>query len=484
MSESNQHTVCIIGGGMSGLFTGALLAKNGYKVTILEKNHIIGGGLQSFRRGDAVFNTGLQAFAGYEKDMISYQFFKYLGINQTLKILPTESNAQEIFWFDKQRCFHLPKGKQAYTDYLIRHFPHEEKGIRQLMEIVFQIGHTFDYLFLNSIQRHEEHIPYAYMPAYELIRQYVEDERLIMLFSYIGGTTGHCLEKMPTLEFCMMLTLYVTGSHRFMGGSKQLVDALRNVIKSNEGEIVNNTNICKVIIENRRVECVLSVGGKQWKADTYIWACSPQILVNIANDRVFRLSMEERVNTYVNPFSCYVVYCKMKEKAFSFINSLVYIAKPNPYKNLPQAIFFVTQPTCENQEWAETMDIYIPTSYEEVSVWSDTTIEKRGKEYNDLKLRIAQENIKLIAKYYPEIEDAIETFYVGSPLTIRDYYGNPSGAVYGQHGLYTPIRTRVSNLFMTGQAIQNQGIAGIATVATLTAETIMEQSLIDKIAKA
>ena len=68
MSESNPHTVCIIGGGMSGLFTGALLAKNGYKVTVLEKNHIIGGGLQSFRRGDAVFNTGLQVFCGYGKE--------------------------------------------------------------------------------------------------------------------------------------------------------------------------------------------------------------------------------------------------------------------------------------------------------------------------------------------------------------------------------------------------------------------------------
>ena len=47
MSNQNPHTVCVIGGGMSGLFTGALLAKNGYKVTVLEKNHIIGGGLLS-----------------------------------------------------------------------------------------------------------------------------------------------------------------------------------------------------------------------------------------------------------------------------------------------------------------------------------------------------------------------------------------------------------------------------------------------------
>ena len=83
MSDQHPHTACIIGGGMSGLFTGALLAKNGYKVTVLEKNHIIGGGLQSFRRGEAVFNTGLQAFGGYEPGMLFYQMVRYIGIKET-----------------------------------------------------------------------------------------------------------------------------------------------------------------------------------------------------------------------------------------------------------------------------------------------------------------------------------------------------------------------------------------------------------------
>ena len=97
MSNQNPHTVCIIGGGMSGLFTGALLAKNGYKVTVLEKNHIIGGGLQSFRRGDAVFNTGMQAFAGYGGKFAFGYFWEYLGIDiSTLNFYPYNPGAQEI----------------------------------------------------------------------------------------------------------------------------------------------------------------------------------------------------------------------------------------------------------------------------------------------------------------------------------------------------------------------------------------------------
>ena len=52
-----QNDVIIIGGGLGGLFTGALLAREGRSVTIVEKNAAIGGGLQSFHRFGSTFDT-------------------------------------------------------------------------------------------------------------------------------------------------------------------------------------------------------------------------------------------------------------------------------------------------------------------------------------------------------------------------------------------------------------------------------------------
>ena len=39
-----MKTAIIIGGGLGGLFTGAILAKEGLRVTVLEKNATAGGG--------------------------------------------------------------------------------------------------------------------------------------------------------------------------------------------------------------------------------------------------------------------------------------------------------------------------------------------------------------------------------------------------------------------------------------------------------
>ena len=43
-----KQKVVIIGAGLGGLFTGAILSKEGFEVTLLEKNTLIGGGLETF----------------------------------------------------------------------------------------------------------------------------------------------------------------------------------------------------------------------------------------------------------------------------------------------------------------------------------------------------------------------------------------------------------------------------------------------------
>ena len=38
-----EKSAVIIGGGLGGLFTGAILSKEGVKVTVIEKNPTVGG---------------------------------------------------------------------------------------------------------------------------------------------------------------------------------------------------------------------------------------------------------------------------------------------------------------------------------------------------------------------------------------------------------------------------------------------------------
>lgn len=484
MSDTTQHTVCIIGGGMSGLLTGALLAKNGYKVTVLEKNYIIGGGLQSFYRDGVAFNTGIQSFAGYAPNMITLHLCKYLGIDKSLRVLPTDKDAQEIVWLNKEDCYRLPQGKDAYTNYLTQQFPDEKVGIEKMMDMIFHIGESFDYLFNKPIQRHTDNIPYAYMMADEFIRQYVHNERLINLLSYIGWTTGHSLKYMQALEFCMMMTLYIIGSHRFIGGSQQLADILCHIIETYSGCVINNTTITNIEIKDNKVDYILSDDGKKWRGNCFIWTCAPQLLLHIADVPIFRPAMMQRIEEYANTFSCNIVFCKLKSETFKFINSPVYMPYTSEHQQIPQTMVLITSPQSGGNVWAETIEIYIPTAVEDVVRWANTKVQQRGRDYEEYKSSMAQEALDNISVFYPNIKESIDSITTATALTIRDYYGNPNGAAFSQQGLYIPTKTRISNLFMAGQAVQNQGLAGIATTSTFLAEVILGRSLIEEIAKA
>ena len=72
-------SVNVIGSGIGGLFSGAVLAKHGFFVNVFEARPNIGGYTSSWRRGDYLFDSSLHEFNGFypfhKKDR-AYRAFK------------------------------------------------------------------------------------------------------------------------------------------------------------------------------------------------------------------------------------------------------------------------------------------------------------------------------------------------------------------------------------------------------------------------
>ena len=485
MSKQNPHTVCIIGGGMSGLITGALLAKNGYKVTVLEKNHIIGGGLQSFRRGDAVFNTGMQAFCGYGDDFAFKHFIDYIGLNHDdLHFVPLDADAQEIVWTDKEHIYRLPKTRKKYEEYLISQFPHEAKGIHQLLDAVYEIGSTFDYFWLHPMQLHSAAAKYGVVTARQLIDSFISDESLKRLFEYVGMHLGYNLSCLPATELGMILNLYIEGGWRIAGGNLPFAKQLAQYIENQGGKVYNNTEVSKVTAGNRKVISVETVDGHIFTANQYVCAIPPKAFFKLTTGEVLRSTTFDRIMEYNNDSSCCICHIKLKPKRMRYHNHLIFIPTPKSDKSLPHYISMLTPPSLNQGEWAETMEILTFTRYGEYKQWENTRTGHRGADYEAIKAELAQKTIAYISQFYPELSEAVDFVYVSTPLTVRDYYGNPNGAVYAQQGMFAPVKTKASNLFMTGQSVQYQGLFGTLTTSIAVAEIMIGRSLIEEIVKA
>ena len=76
----SEESIIVVGGGIAGLTAAALLAKEGYVVTLAEAHSQLGGCAGTFQRGSYIFDVGATQVAGLEKGGIHHRLFSYLDI--------------------------------------------------------------------------------------------------------------------------------------------------------------------------------------------------------------------------------------------------------------------------------------------------------------------------------------------------------------------------------------------------------------------
>jgi len=125
-----KYDVIIIGAGIGGLTAGNILAKNGMKVLILEKNHVPGGAVTTFYRNGYPIDIS-HAICGLNENCFLKNIFSYLNIFN--KIDPIKL---DVFFISLDNNF---KQVFCYTDInkfrneLHQNFP-QEKNINCIVD--------------------------------------------------------------------------------------------------------------------------------------------------------------------------------------------------------------------------------------------------------------------------------------------------------------------------------------------------------------
>lgn len=480
MHNSEGSTVCIIGGGMGGLFTGALLAKLGYKVQVYEKNQIIGGGLQSFRRDGSYFNPGMHNFGGFDEEWALSHIFRYLGIKEKLQVMPVDEDAQEIVWTDSAHSYRLPRGRAQFEQYLVDHFPDQAAGIHQYLDTLYLVANSFDNFYMKRRVLHPEAAEFVDMKLLQLLHRFMSDEELIKLLCFLCPLCGRIPAEIPVALYSMLSVLYLSGEYRFVDNSLQLANAMKDVIVSQGGDVVSGVEINEINVKDGHVVDIAATDERRFCADAYVAAITPKLLYSMTTEDVVRKVTIKRAETFETEGSVFSLYIKFKPDSFPFINSTLYIPINDDDPRMPPYIVITTPPVSNQGKFAETMEILVPVSYKPFIPWSNTTVMHRGEDYERLKKSMAEEIINYVSTYY-NILPAVQSVYTATPLTIRDYYNNPDGSVFSQMGLGVPFRTRTDNLFVTGQSVLFHGLCGVPLTAILTAEAVSGQDIMTDI---
>ena len=107
------------------------------------------------------------------------------------------------------------------------------------------------------------------------------------------------------------------------------------------------------------------------------------------------------------------------------------------------------------------------------------------------KAKKAAKFLEEIEKKFPGIKECIKSVHTSTPLSYRDYIGGDGGNMYGyvkdsNNPMKTliPAKTKLDNLYLTGQSINMHGVLGVTIGAVSTcSEIIGKEYLVTKINK-
>lgn len=486
-----KKSAVIIGGGLGGLFTGAILAKEGLQVTVLEKNHTIGGGLQSFERFGEVFDTGMHIIGGMREGGSIQRICKYLGIWDEVKIENVDENFISSVYFEEDGCdYRIAGGKEGYVNALSEAFPAEKENIASYLEAMYRLADEVDLFYLrptdNTIRVHSEEF---LMPANDFVAKYLSDERLRSVVAYMNPLYGGRGNSTPAYLHSLISVLYINGVSRFAGGSCLFAETLGDAIRRNGGRVLVDDGVKTLETEGRFIKCVRTESGKEYTADYYISDIHPCTLIKLFDDpSALPKSYRERLDSIPNTYSAFSVYIKLKKNTFRyFSHSAYYMTRYKDIWNFgdgnrkwPLGFLYMTPPDPGQGEWASKILVTAPMTWDEVKQWEDTKVGHRGKEYTQWKEKCTERLLECMELRHPGFRSCIEAINTASPLTIRDFYGVKEGSMCGFakdcHNMIlsqVPVVTKIPNLLLTGQNCNLHGFCGVALTSINTAEAIL-----------
>ena len=478
-----KYDVIIIGGGLGGLECGYILSKKGYNVCILEQNAQLGGCLQTFKRGDTIFDTGFHYVGGLDEGQFLNRLFSYFDLMDLPWHRMDENGFAEVVINDNSYMF--ASGYERFVDTLAEKFQRQHKQLANYAGFLKQVGDNIGKSFSNDENPNSEMFEQS---AYSFLQQTIDDPFLRNVISGASLTMELCAEKLPLYVFAQINSSFIQSAWRLKGGGSLIADRLAENIRKMGGTILTKARVTNLTEENGKITSIEFNHTEQIQGKYIISNLHPALTLSlISESKLIRKIYRNRVSRLPNTYGMFTVHLKLKDNSINYLNRNIFIHKNN---NLWDSEYYSGQKTSSvlinyqvpenNSIYAKNIDILTPMHWNEVEKWADTTIEKRGDDYKEFKARKAEECILLASEKIPVLKASVENFYTSTPLTYRDYTGTQNGAAYGIRKDYNDImmtlltpQTPIPNLLLTGQNLNLHGILGVSMTSFFTCAKIV-----------
>jgi len=524
----------IIGSGIGGMTTGAIMSKAGKRVLILEQHDQAGGCCHTFIDKGYEFDVGIHYIGKFGHHTINKTLMDQICEGQVeWNRLEDEFDIVSIGYEDKNRQYPVLTGFENWKKQLKKQFPDEENAIDKYFELVKEYTQASKAaailkviplwiskiicktpllnLFLTKLWNDEKR-----KTTLEVVEELTSNKDLQTIFTYCWGDYGTIPSKSHFSMQAELIAHFQYGGFYPIGGASEIALNMIPVIERTGGRVLVKAEVKEIILSKGQKGVIVQKGQDRYRIE------APIVISSAGLYNTF----ERLLKPEISQKSYYSDICRQLKPGIAAMNVFLGFNASNEELNLKAhniwafptndsekgfmeyldlsveealdakvPLMFVSFPSAKDPNWKShpgresksTCAIVTLANWDWYKKWESKPLKRRGDDYDEIKNTVGEMLIEQTCQLFPQIRDHIEFKDIGSPVTNKTYLAQPHGEIYGlDHTLerFAPLmaaklrpKTDIPGLFLTGQDVFSCGFTGALFGGLLCAGAVLERNV-------
>lgn len=499
----------VIGSGMGGMTTAALLAKLGRRVLVLEQHYVPGGFTHTFKRPGYEWDVGVHAVGEVTHKSVTGRLLTWLtdGALEWASL----GEVYDEFHYPEGFRIDFPDNPAQFRDNLRAAFPSGGTAIDGYLDQVRSVAGGMKPYYLARALPHAA-APFAdrwlaadaqrflEMNTEQVVNALTDDPKLRSVFTAQWGYYGSVPSRSSFAMQALVVKHFMWGGYYPVGGSGRIAETLLTTVAGAGGWTRIATDVARIVIEGGRAVGVELADGEVIRAKRIFSAAGIASTVRrLLPDTVRSEPWVGQIDA-LEPAAAHVcLYIGFKGDIRSAgagaANKWFYDTwncedgawQVRADRDVPGApVLYCSFPSLKDPEHdpgpeqRHTGEVVTFAPWASFAPWRDQPWRKRGEDYSAFKKRLEERLLEQFLRKLPGLRSMVDYVELSTPISTDNFCRPIRGSIYGLEPTPQRFRCRwlrprspIPGLFFSGSEVTSVGVIGAmmgGVLAALSAE--------------